>query len=225
MDFPFEPIWKEFKKLQKKSKVTYEHSIRVADSALKLTERLISYIESGTAEEYLLKLVNKLKLSNFDELRYIAYETALHHDIGKIDISDKILNKKGKLSPDEFEEIKYHPSIGVAMLINVGCEDEDILEGIHFSHEKLDGSGYSGVTEENIGIIPRIVTIADIFDTIVIPHINGKKAKNEKRAALELTRDDGLDQYLVRNFIEMEGIQISISDKFKNKPSFQIQND
>jgi len=90
------------------------------------------------------------------------------HDIGKIGISDNILLKPGKLSPDEFEVMKRHPEIGYEMLqhspskfISMGA---DIALG---HHEKFDGSGYPhGRKGNEIPLEARIVAVADVFDAL-----------------------------------------------------------
>ncbi|MBI2129067.1 HD domain-containing protein [Candidatus Woesearchaeota archaeon] len=220
MKFLFEPIWKEFEKLQGKSNKTYKHNIRAAGYAFRLANKLIDCIQSG--DDYLIELFNKLKLLGLNELSYKAYQATLHHDIGKFYTPDEILNKKGKLSPREFYELWPHPYHGMEMLVEEGCEDRDILIGVYLSHERLNERGYFKTKDEDISLIARIIAVADVFDTKVEPHVNGEAARSDKQAALELMLDKGLDQHIVRNFIEMEGIKISISDRFKNKLVFQI---
>jgi len=88
---------------------------------------------------------------------------ALFHDIGKIGVSENILRKPGKLTPNEFEEVKLHPVIGERLLRPFG-----ILEGglpaIRHHHERWDGTGYpDGLSGEEIPLIARIVSVADAF--------------------------------------------------------------
>lgn len=92
--------------------------------------------------------------------------SGLLHDIGKIKIPDHILNKKGKLTKEEFEIIKTHTSIGFDLLKGL-----DIPEGIKLAalmhHEKIDGSGYpSGIVGSNINKYASIVSICDIYDAM-----------------------------------------------------------
>lgn len=206
MDFLFEPIWKEFEKLQRKSNATYEHGIRAGAYALKLADKLIDCIKAG--DKYLLKLASKLKLLDLTDLRYKAYQAAIHHDIGKLCIPDEILNKKGKLSSKEFYKIWPHPFKSMDMLIEEGCEDRDILIGVYLSHERINERGYFKTKDEDISLIARIIAVADVFDTKVEPHVNGETAKRREQAALELVQDDGLDQRIVRNFLEMLGLEV-----------------
>jgi len=88
------------------------------------------------------------------------------HDIGKTKIPDAILNKKGKLTDEEFAVIKKHPVIGYHLV-----KDQDIPEsiksGVLMHHEKLDGSGYPlGLKDEQISKIAKIITICDIYDAM-----------------------------------------------------------
>lgn len=90
------------------------------------------------------------------------------HDIGKIGIPDEILNKPGKLTPEEFEVIKEHSNLGYEMLRG---SSREILQAsailAHQHHEKWDGSGYPrGLHGEDIHIFGRITAIADVFDAL-----------------------------------------------------------
>lgn len=90
------------------------------------------------------------------------------HDIGKIGIPDFILQKPGKLTPDEWEIMKTHTSIGATI---IGEDNSNLLKIAHAialnHHEKWDGSGYpNGLSGEAIPIEARIVAIADVFDAL-----------------------------------------------------------
>ncbi|TGN00300.1 response regulator [Leptospira dzoumogneensis] len=90
------------------------------------------------------------------------------HDIGKIGIPDSILQKPGKLDPEEWDIMKTHPTIGAEI---IGDHDSSLLQmakSIALNHhEKWDGSGYpNGIKGDTIPIEARIVTIADVFDAL-----------------------------------------------------------
>ncbi len=90
------------------------------------------------------------------------------HDIGKLAVPDNILNKPGKLTFEEFEEIKNHASVGYEMLKN---SNKEILEAAaiisHEHHEKYNGKGYpQGLRGEEIHIYGRITAAADVFDAL-----------------------------------------------------------
>ena len=91
----------------------------------------------------------------------------LMHDIGKIGISDSILNKDGKLTADEYNEIKKHPEIGYRILSSVN-EFSEIADFVLEHHEKWDGTGYpQGLKGEDITIQARMITVCDAFDAML----------------------------------------------------------
>ncbi len=127
-----------------------------------------------------------LTSSEMDNLKLLA---ALH-DIGKIAIPNSILDKPGKLSPEEWETIKNHPEIGYRIVIG-SPELAPIAEAVLHHHEWWDGSGYPlGLKGEAIPLISRILAIADAYDVMV----NGrpyKKAMNREEALAEIKRCAG----------------------------------
>lgn len=94
------------------------------------------------------------------------YYTALLHDIGKIGIPDSILKNPGRLSVQEYQQIKKHPLIGADILSEI-TSIEHIQLGAREHHEKYDGTGYPlGLKGENISIEGRIVGAADAYDAM-----------------------------------------------------------
>ena len=92
---------------------------------------------------------------------------AMLHDIGKIMIPIQIINKPSKLDDDEFTIIKSHPSEGYRYLSENNIGDEEIWNGVLYHHEKMDGAGYpSGLAGEEIPIISRIISVADVYDAL-----------------------------------------------------------
>ena len=100
-----------------------------------------------------------------DRKRWLV-RAALLHDIGKLGVSNVVLDKPGKLDPDEWAAMKDHPSMGAAILSRIEAfQDLSLIARDH--HEKLDGSGYpQGLSGDQIGLETRIVTVADIFDAL-----------------------------------------------------------
>lgn len=90
------------------------------------------------------------------------------HDIGKIGIPDHILNKPGKLTPEEFEIIKSHTQIGFEILKQSNRKIMKTAATIAMQHhERWDGTGYpSGIAGENIQLLGRITSVADVFDAL-----------------------------------------------------------
>lgn len=96
-----------------------------------------------------------------------AVIAGLLHDIGKSNIDHEIIIKPGKLTDEEFAEIKKHPLIGYNILKQSGEYSDNILSGVLFHQEKYDGSGYpTGLSGEKIPLIARILTICDVFDAL-----------------------------------------------------------
>lgn len=91
---------------------------------------------------------------------------ALLHDIGKLGISNSILDKPGKLTDTEFDEIRKHPVYSQSILANIEIF-ADIAQVAGGHHERLDGNGYpNGLKGDEIDLNTRIVTVADIFDAL-----------------------------------------------------------
>ena len=89
------------------------------------------------------------------------------HDIGKIAIDEAILNKPGKLTPEEFEKMKLHPVKGAEICSNLKTLT-DAIPIIRSHHEKCDGSGYpDGLKKDEIPVIARIMAIVDVYDAII----------------------------------------------------------
>lgn len=89
------------------------------------------------------------------------------HDVGKIGIPDAILLKLGKLTPDEFELVKTHTTIGARILSGSRFSVLRVAEEIAFSHhERWDGQGYVGIHKDQIPLAGRIVAVADVFDAL-----------------------------------------------------------
>jgi len=93
---------------------------------------------------------------------------ALLHDVGKAVIPRHILDKPGKLTPEEFEAVKLHPGAGFDYLSKHGNVSPLVLDAVRHHHEALDGSGYPDkLRGEQIGPLTRILTVCDIFAALV----------------------------------------------------------
>ena len=103
-----------------------------------------------------------MKKDELDNMYYIA----LLHDIGKIAIPDKILNKPGRLTDEEFKVMKSHTTRGAKILKGISTIPH-IIEGAKSHHEKYDGTGYpEGLKGEEIPYVARIICCADCFDAM-----------------------------------------------------------
>jgi putative nucleotidyltransferase with HDIG domain len=91
---------------------------------------------------------------------------ALLHDIGKLDISRELLYKAARLTREEYEEIKQHVSKGVDLLEPVGGSLRRVIPIILAHHDKFDGSGYHPTSGQDIPMEARIITVADVYDSL-----------------------------------------------------------
>ena len=141
--------------------------------------------------EQLVKKTGKYQLSWEDRL--LSATASALHDIGKIGIDEKILNKPGKLTKEEFEIMKTHTLIGAQMLDNLDMyRNEKLLklayEICRWHHERYDGKGYpDGLVGEEIPISAQVVSLADVYDALVSERVYKKAFSHEK--ALEMIQN------------------------------------
>lgn len=132
------------------------------------------------------------------------------HDFGKIAISDAILNKAGKYTPEEYEEMKKHPIKGAAIVERILQNSDDIqLKTIAiniacYHHEKWDGSGYpKGLKGEEIPLEARIMALADVFDALVSKRVYKEQFSFEKAfSIIEQSAGSHFDPYLCKQFLD-----------------------
>lgn len=128
----------------------------------------------------------------------------LMHDIGKIGITETILNKPRSLVKDEWREVERHSEIGYRILSSVN-EFSEIAEFVLEHHEKLDGTGYPrGLKAEEISIQARIITIADSYDAMT-NNRTYKEGISKEHAIVEIKRCMGtqFDPEIAKVFIDM----------------------
>jgi HD-GYP domain-containing protein (c-di-GMP phosphodiesterase class II) len=128
--------------------------------------------------------------------------TSVLHDIGKIGIGDDILKKPKPLSPEEFHIIKRHSNMGVEIIEHIR-QLREIIPGVKYHHEQVDGKGYpDGLRGKDIPILAKIVAVADTYDAMTTDRPY-RKAKDKKMAIDELKRCSGtqLDKKVVDAFI------------------------
>jgi len=157
-------------------------------------------------QDYLSCLIDAMMESNTygDEvfswdLGFLLPSSQLH-DLGKIAISDTILNKPGKLNDDEFEIIKTHAQIGADAICKMEKNTKDssflqyakIFAGAH--HEKWDGSGYpNGLSGTDIPLIGRLMAIADVYDALVSARPYKQPYSSEK--AIKIIKENSGTQF------------------------------
>ena len=110
------------------------------------------------------RLAKEIRLGEHEVER--IYMAGLLHDVGKIGVPEAVLKKAGKLTDEEFAEIKKHPEIGARILRDIK-QIEDIIPGVLHHHERWDGKGYPmGLSGDSIPLMGRIICLADCFDAM-----------------------------------------------------------
>jgi len=118
--------------------------------------------------------------------RKIRY-AALMHDVGKLVVLNKVLQKPGKLTPEEYEHMKAHPVHGVEIVSEIELLS-DALVGVRHHHERMDGKGYpDGLIGDEIPFLARLIMVCDAFDSMTSTR-SYRKAKNIEDAFAELHR-------------------------------------
>jgi HD-GYP domain-containing protein (c-di-GMP phosphodiesterase class II) len=165
-----------------KSEYTGGHSKRVANLCIKFGKKM-------GFKEY--------------ELQMLEY-SGLLHDIGKIGVPDNILNKPGKLTEEEYEEVKKH-SIYAGYILKDIPGFEIVKEAAMHEHERFDGKGYpTGLKQEEIPLYSRIIAICDTWDSLVIDRVY-RKATTKELALEEIKKNvqTQFDPVLVEIFEKM----------------------
>ena len=146
------------------------------------------------------------------ERENIPLASALH-DIGKIAVDDKILNKPGRLTPEEFEAMKLHTVYGAKMLEELQpYYDEPLLktatEIAHWHHERWDGRGYpDGLVGDAIPLSAQIVSLADVYDALTSERCYKKAYSHDKAVEMILNGECGVfNPKLVECFVEIQSV-------------------
>lgn len=138
------------KAVEIKDNYTSGHSERVADYATRI------------ARDKFFARKHRVREHDLECLRFAGYL----HDIGKIGIPKGILTKAARLTNEEYEKIKEHPELG-ALILKHMVVLKDVLPGVLFHHEKVDGRGYTkGLRGDSIPMIARVLAVADAFDAM-----------------------------------------------------------
>ena len=146
------------------------------------------------------------------ERENIPLASALH-DIGKITVDDKILNKPGRLTPEEFEAMKLHTVYGAKMLEELQpYYDEPLLKTAtdiaHWHHERWDGRGYpDGLVGDAIPLSAQIVSLADVYDALTSERCYKKAYSHDKAVEMILNGECGVfNPKLVECFVEIQNV-------------------
>ena len=172
------------------------------------------------------KLMRKSENYNLSwSQQYMIATASALHDIGKIGIDEKILNKSGKLTKEEFEIMKQHTLIGAQMLDSLEMyHDEEMMkyayEICRWHHERYDGKGYpDGLKGEEIPISAQVVSLADVYDALVSDRVYKKAYSHEKAMEMILNGECG-----VFNSILLECL-VEIQDKVRKELGIKSVNE
>ncbi|MBT8486606.1 MAG: HD-GYP domain-containing protein [Phycisphaerales bacterium] len=166
-----------------KDRYTRGHSERVAHLATELA------LATGFTEEQ----AERVRLAG------------ILHDMGKIGVPEAVLLKPGKLTDEEFDAIKRHPTIGYNILKDIEPL-EDVLPGVLYHHERWDGRGYPhGLRGANIPLLGRILAVADAFDAMSSDRAYRPRIAREK-VLMEMRSGAGTqwDAELVKAFLKLD---------------------
>jgi len=194
-------------KLTKKTNQNLIEAIFALSRTIELKDRYTGEHVERTVS-YAIEIARKLGLSR--EEQEAVRQAAMLHDLGKIGIPEKILLKKGRLTPKEFELIKRHPEIGADILRPIQLL-HNIIPYIYYHHERWDGKGYlQGLKGEDIPLGARIIAIADVFQALTSDRPY-RKAHPFKKAIQIIESGAGtqFDPHIVKIFL-------SIVDQKKN---------
>ena len=133
------------------------------------------------------------------------YMAGLLHDVGKIGVPESVLQKAGRLTPEEFEHMKKHPEIGARILSDIK-QVEDVIPGVLHHHERYDGKGYpAGLAGKDIPLMGRIICLADCFDAMS-SNRTYRRALPLEVALIEIRRCSGsqFDPVLTEAFLNID---------------------
>jgi len=130
---------------------------------------------------------------------------SLLHDIGKVNISERVLNKPGKLTEEEYAQIKEHAPLGATIMTSEAEALQQLASIVRHHHERFDGKGYpDGLAGKDIPLEARILSVVDVFDAMT-HHRSYRKALSRAEAIAELERGAGtqFDPAVVKTFLAL----------------------
>jgi len=161
-----------------------------------------TYTHSTHVSIYLVALARETGVDAPDVLESLG-RAGLMHDCGKCRVPRELINKPGRFTPAEWEQMKRHPVEGARILDETGWDDDLVREVCLRHHERLDGSGYpDGVAGAELGRFPRMAAIVDAFDAMTTDRSYQKGMTGFEALRIIHGRGRGqYDQELVRTFL------------------------
>jgi putative nucleotidyltransferase with HDIG domain len=189
----------------------------ISESILRQPHALISLARLKNADEYtymhsvavcalMIALARQLGLDD-DMVRECGL-AGLLHDLGKMGIPNKILNKPGKLTDEEFTTIKSHPQIGASILMDNPLVSPMVLDVVLHHHEKVDGSGYPHkLSGDTISLFAKMGSVCDVYDAITSnrPYKKGWSPAESIRKMAEWSKGH-FDEAVFQAFVKTVGI-------------------
>jgi len=176
-----------------------------------------TYIHSVNVAFYSMLIAKWMGLSESDVRK--AVQSGLLHDIGKAKVPLDMLNKKAPLTKEEFNIIKKHPVYGYYILDESNFVDIDIKRAVLLHHERVNRSGYPfNISASSIGILTRIVSVADVYDAMTSNRVYKRKAT--PFAAFEMFLTEGytnFDTFVTSEFVNhmsayLTGVTVLLSN-------------
>lgn len=200
-----------------------ETVVELKNASLSTMAELVEYRDEITGghiartQRYIKALLDAMKAGGSYKNEVDALDEGLVlqscqlHDVGKISVQDEILNKPGKLTPEEFEKVKTHTTYGEEIILRLKekATDSDFLEYARVfaitHHERWDGSGYPhGLKGEEIPLLGRLMAVGDVYDALVEPRPYKAAFPHEKAVQIILeNRGSHFDPELVDLFERM----------------------
>ena len=189
----------------------------ISESVLRQPHALISLARLKNSNEYtymhsvavcalMIALARQLHLD--EQMIREAGLAGLLHDLGKMGIPNKILDKPGKLTDEEFVTIKSHPQIGASILMDNPLVSALVLDVVLHHHEKVDGSGYPHkLSGDNISLFAKMGAVCDVYDAITSnrPYKKGWSPAESIRKMAEWSKGH-FDEAIFQAFVKTVGI-------------------
>ncbi len=192
--------------LEQKVKKTKRQSLKIMETLIGVIEaedpnleghsmhvsRLVTVFYDYLPEE----LQHKISLDSLQT-------AALFHDIGRLGLPRYVISKKGKLSPDELNLLRSHPEVSVEMLRPLELPKK-ISDAVLYHHERIDGKGYHGLTDDQIPFASKMIAVCDTYSALIMNR-SYKPTLTHEEAIVELRQVAGtqLDETLTELFCEI----------------------
>ena len=186
----------------------------------KLTEMML---------EHLMRKTDRYHITSSERATIGAASTL--HDLGKLSIPDKILNKPGRLTPEEFEIMKTHTTIGADMLEGMAQYRDSALvraarDICRWHHERYDGNGYpDGLKGEAIPISAQVVSLVDVYDALTSDRVYKKAFSHEKAMHMILNGECGaFNPLLIDCLIDLQDRIVAEKDEQGPPPPISVND-